>query len=503
MWARHPVHCGIPLLLLWWHQWKTSRAGCRSHYLQDDPWCFWPFWYYVLCEWKCSLWMRQRKTHLYLLSPSEKKPPTESTPKPTKEELQDAEKTLKCVPSYAPPEEKYVNLTTKQKSHWKCMPAGAPTAETSDNLPKTYWKPSTKNVDTLIVNPPDLRQNLLLWVLWRAEVLYVTWTDRPPWAIKLDLPKTFCHLLTCQKAPKEFIIRFLEASFEIPDKCHKKNQSFITPIIPWEFSQDSYLPLPKDHDYMLIIEYDKAWVCICALTYSVMVTENNCWEYPKMTDEEQEEAYQNVLTGVLPPGKSPMYIWHCQILDEWKPYIYKESLLVKAYQVACSRYNVFLMKALTPFWDYSGMCIWPYLPLRPVCSHEDTLNTPLEDMKEALHLGIDNWPQANPLTGYEWGAPQTDQLIQRRKRDKGQHKYRTTMDIQGISMTNKRTHPLARWYANITYREVWSMMMTELTPIWTTPYSKMRGMPCLKDPMTISTAENVCRLGKGYREVTK
>ena len=59
------------------------------------------------------------------------------------------------------------------------------------------------------------------------------------------------------------------------------------------------------------------------------------------------------------------------------------------------------------------------------------------------------------MNGYEWGAPQTDQLIQWRETDKGQHGYRTAIDVRGISTTNEPTHPEARRYANITYREVW------------------------------------------------
>ena len=72
------------------------------------------------------------------------------------------------------------------------------------------------------------------------------------------------------------------------------------PIIPWELSQDSFFPLPKDHDYALIYKYDKAWACVHALTYSVMVTEDKV-----PFDEEQEKAYQSILTGGKPPGGSP------------------------------------------------------------------------------------------------------------------------------------------------------------------------------------------------------
>ena len=79
--------------------------------------------------------------------------------------------------------------------------------------------------------------------------------------------------------------------------------------------------------------------------------------------------------------------------------------------------------------------------MRPVCTREQTLLLPPEDFEEALHLGIDNRPQADPLNGYKWGVSQTDQLIQRQQTDKGQHRYQTMMDVQGISTTNEPTHP--------------------------------------------------------------
>ena len=226
----------------------------------------------------------------YLLSPLSPSPPP-----PTEERS-------RWVPSYAPPPEKYVNPTTKQQSCWTCMPARATQMEV------TYWKPSTKDVNTLLANPPELQQNVLLWILWRTEILYLMRTDTPPWDCELDLPEPFHPPLTCQKVSKEFLIQFLKASFEIPEECYRRKQTFIMPIIPWEFSRDSFLPSPKDRDCALINEYDKAWACLHALTYSVMVTENNPRDYPEMTNEEKEEIKQSLLTGAGLPGKSPMYI---------------------------------------------------------------------------------------------------------------------------------------------------------------------------------------------------
>ena len=47
-----------------------------------------------------------------------------------------------------------------------------------------------------------------------------------------------------------------------------------------------------------------------------------------------------------------------------------------------------------------------------------------------------------------------------------------------------------------------SMMTTVLRPTLHIPYSKTKVMHCRRDLTIISTAKNVCRLGKDYRETT-
>ena len=113
------------------------------------------------------------------------------------------------------------------------------------------------------------------------------------------------------------------------------------------------------------------------------------------------------------------------------------------------------MDALTPFWDYHGCCVRPYLPLRLVCFQEDPLIPPPEDLKWGVHIGVDPRPQANFLNDYEWGAPCTDQLIWCHRQDQGQHNYFSAPDFRGLSSSTEPTVPEVRWYANITHQEVW------------------------------------------------
>ena len=115
----------------------------------------------------------------------------------------------------------------------------------------------------------------------------------------------------------------------------------------------------------------------------------------------------------------------------------------------------FPMDALTPFWDYYGCCIRPYLPLRPVCFQEDPLVPPPEDLEQGVHTGVDPRSQADFLNGYKWGAPHTDQLICHHRQDQGQHHYLSTLDYWGPSSSAEPMVPETRRYANITYREVW------------------------------------------------
>ena len=124
--------------------------------------------------------------------------------------------------------------------------------------------------------------------------------------------------------------------------------------------------------------------------------------------------------------------------------------LGQAYNDACCHFMTFPMDALTPFWDYHGCCVRPYLPLRPVCFQEDPLIPLPKDLQWGVHM---EWTLGPKLTFLM--APCTDQLIWCQKQDQGQHRYLTTPDFRGHSSSAKATIPEVQWYANITHREVW------------------------------------------------
>ena len=188
--------------------------------------------------------------------PPEQTPPAEEPSPTTGEEMEDAEEPPECVESYAPPREQYTHTGSKSVPHQVRTPTRAPEEPPSDNLPKSYWKPSTNDVPALTTKVPNMRNNLLGWVLAKAEILYLTYVKDPLWVNEVDLPEPFRHPLMLQRVRRRFIVCFLLASFRIPEECHQKKQSFIAPILPREFSRDSFLPLPKDRDYSMIDEYD-------------------------------------------------------------------------------------------------------------------------------------------------------------------------------------------------------------------------------------------------------
>ena len=158
-------------------------------------------------------------------------------------------------------------------------------------------------------------------------------------------------------------------------------------------------------------------------------------------------------------------------------YYYRPSLLAQAYEDACSCYIRFPMWVLTPFWDYNGWYVQPYLPLCRVC-HRVTahLDGPvdLNDPEEAQWPGIksrytfvDPRLQAFLLTGYEWGAPQTDLILKLRCRDICLKVAIPLMlvDIWGTSTALLGTCNESRWYTNTNYGEVWMHNMDGHYPV--------------------------------------
>ena len=77
--------------------------------------------------------------------------------------------------------------------------------------------------------------------------------------------KSFSHPLTGQAIPLMFVVRFFEACFMILKICYEEHKSFITPLIPWEYSWDAYFPKPEDPDAPEIDESDRTWACMKAL----------------------------------------------------------------------------------------------------------------------------------------------------------------------------------------------------------------------------------------------
>ena len=130
----------------------------------------------------------------------------------------------------------------------------------------------------------------------------------PKWVNELsELPETevndsnerthnvphFLHPFSGEGLPLNFVAAMLLATFCIPMMCQENGLPFVAPPIPWEFGRDAFLPLRGEEDSRNIDEYNKAWACIRALTYSHMVTCSNSFPknpppLPKETHNEYE-----------------------------------------------------------------------------------------------------------------------------------------------------------------------------------------------------------------------
>ena len=106
-----------------------------------------------------------------------------------------------------------------------------------------------------------------------------------------DLAEPFHHLQTRQAIPLIFVVGLSEASFKIPKMCYEACKSFIALLIPWDYSQDAFLPKPEDPEGNKVDKFAKAWACMKAPTYPRMAI--HARDYPKQMPEEEAEAKQD------------------------------------------------------------------------------------------------------------------------------------------------------------------------------------------------------------------
>ena len=224
-----------------------------------------------------------------------------------------------------------------------------------DKMPPTeMWEAGQiMTAEELRATIPEFREDLLKRICYEAEIacLHLEYDkDIPVWAPEVlrfhEFNSKWGHPITHQRLPAIFIIRFLQRSLLIPERQALRKQSFIAPIIPWEFSSDAFLPHGEELESWNIDEYDKAWACMRAITYHLQIL-HQYQAIPQRYGESQED-YE--------------YRRDCLLKNLGHSYI--PSMLTQAYNDACRPAGFsFDLSLLRPFDNMYGIFVRPFMPL--------------------------------------------------------------------------------------------------------------------------------------------
>ena len=298
------------------------------------------------------------------------------------------------------------------------------------------WKSDgTLTIDDLKQRCPHHHEHLLKRLCYNAEISCRTMStsDVPcTWYHEVQYLENPHHPLLNQRVPPIFLMRFLQHSLQLPKLLYEANAPFIAPLIPWEFSRDTFLPRRKHPDYDLVDEYDKAWASVRAITHHLQLVCQNS-DIPRKQGETEDD-----------------YEYHCRCLETNRGFSYMPSLLAQAYVEACQPAGFpFDITLLRPFTDSYGVHVHPYMPICVITGSECQL-MPVEDC-----FVTDSVCHPVAFSGREWGAPLSDEIINlwRNLRRPSVTLFR---DLRGFS----RGDPLAckeppLRYADINNQEVW------------------------------------------------
>ena len=234
-----------------------------------------------------------------------------------------------------------------------------------------------------------IREDLLKRICYEAEIACLGLDndkDIPVWAPEItcfhEFNPKWGHPITHKWVPSIFIIRFLQHSLLIPEKQAMKKKSFIAPIIPWEFSRDTFLPSGEQLGSWKVDKYDKAWACMRAIMYHLQILHQN-QPFPKR-DGESTEDHED----------------HRDCLKKSIGCSYIPRMLMQTYYDAHKPAGFhFDLSLLQPFDDMYGIFVRPFMPMYGVSGEERQLRA-VDDSFSCNDV-------YNPIafSGREWGAP--------------------------------------------------------------------------------------------------
>ena len=185
---------------------------------------------------------------------------------------------------FAPDRKTYEGYKLKRKSCLEQIPWPAPPQPCPSMMPHMLWS-STNSIQKL----PSLQADVLRWTCHQAQELHVTKGPEPSWTKEVKVwvktlaeqcRKPFSHPLMGHTIPLMFVVRFLKASFEIPRICYEEHKSFITPLIPWEYSRDVFLPnwrISMVQRLTNLTKHGPAWKLSCTPKWRCMPGSIQSW----------------------------------------------------------------------------------------------------------------------------------------------------------------------------------------------------------------------------------
>ena len=260
----------------------------------------------------------------------------------------------------------FINAEPKPSKTHPCLVYGEQDIQcitrpyTSPRMPSSVMRESdgTLTIDDLKWQCPHQHEHLLKRLCYDAEISCRTManSDVPLWYHEVQYLEHPHHPLLNQKVPPIFLTRFLQHSLRLPKLLYEANAPFIAPLIPWEFSRDTFLPRRKHPDYDLVDEYDKAWASVRAITHHLQLVCQNS-DIPRKQGETEDD-----------------YEYRCRCLETNRGFSYMPSLLAQAYVKACRPAGfLFDVTLLRPFTDSYGVHVHPYMPICVVTGSEHQL----------------------------------------------------------------------------------------------------------------------------------
>ena len=227
---------------------------------------------------------------------------------------------------FDPDRKTYEGYKLKRKPHlewmsWPALPQPCP-----NMMPHMLWS-STNSIQ----KPPLLQANVLQWTCHRAQELYITKGPEPSWTKEVKVwvktlaewcRKPFSHPLMGQAVPLMFVVRFLEASFQIPRSTNPSLPLWsLRNIVGMLSSPNQRIPMLQRSTNLT--KHGPAWKLLCTREWRFTPGSIQSWHpkrRPKWHWTRDEPSlhpmmyWSSILETILLWGEHPSQSLQCHLL---------------------------------------------------------------------------------------------------------------------------------------------------------------------------------------------